>query len=41
LGTAAYVTMHIIKWWLLKWFLLDFLEEGGGGEAQIWEGTAA
>jgi len=25
-GTAAYVIMHIVKRWLLKWCLLEFLE---------------
>jgi len=23
-GAAAYVTMHVVKWWLWKWCSLDF-----------------
>ena len=30
LGVAAYVTVHVVNWWLLKMVFVEFL--GGGAE---------
>jgi len=34
-GETAYIMMHVVKWYVLKWCLLDFFG-AGGGKAQIW-----
>jgi len=34
-GAADHVTVHIVKWYLLKWCLLEFSGEGVS-KAQIW-----